>query len=65
MLEPSAGNADISKSNGMPDFGNRGEWGEMTPDGQPSTSTVTNMILLAVSILFLGIGLLISFKFKR
>ena len=58
-------NSDDFQSNGIPDFGNRGEWGGMTPDGESSTSTVTNMVLLAVSVLFLGIGLFVAFKFKR
>ena len=57
--------SDDFQSNGMPDFGNKGEWEGMTPDGQSSTSTITNMVLLAVSVLFLGIGLLIAFRFKR
>ena len=58
-------NSDDFQSNGMTDFGNRGEWSEMTPNGQSSTSTVTNMVYLAVSVLFLGIGLFVAFKFKR
>jgi len=58
-------NSDDFQSNGIPDFGNRGEWGGMTPDGESSTSTVTNMVLFAVSVLFLGIGLFVAFKFKR
>lgn len=58
-------NSDDFQSNGMTDFGNRGEWSEMTPNGQSSTSTVTNMVYLAVAVLFLGIGLFVAFKFKR
>ena len=58
-------NSDDFQSNGKTDFGNRGEWSRMAPDGQSSTSTVTNMVLLAVSVLFLGIGLFVAFKFKR
>lgn len=58
-------NSDDFQSNGMTDFGNRGEWSEMTPNGQLSTSTVTNMVYLAVAVLFLGIGLFVAFKFKR
>lgn len=58
-------NSDDFQSNGMTDFGNRGEWSEMNPNGQSSTSTVTNMVYLAVAVLFLGIGLFVAFKFKR
>ena len=64
-LKENEDNSDDSQSNGMPDFGNSGDWGGMTPDGQSSTSTVTDIVLLAVSALFLGIGLFVAFKFKR
>lgn len=54
---------NFSPSGEMPDFGNIGNFDGMMNNGQ-STSQTTVM-LLAVSVLFLAIGLIVAFKFKR
>lgn len=57
------GFGNFSPSGEMPDFGNIGNFDGMMNNGQ-STSQTTVM-LLAVSVLFLAIGLIVAFKFKR
>lgn len=54
---------NFSPSGEMPDFGNMGNFDGMMNNGQ-NTSQAT-VILLAVSVLFLAIGLIVAFKFKR
>lgn len=52
-------------SSGIPNFGDMENFDGMMPDGQSTTSMGTNIVLLAISVLFLGIGLFVAFKFKR
>jgi len=59
-----AGNfGNFSPSGEMPDFGNMGNFDGMMNNGQNTSQTT--VILLAVSVLFLAIGLIVAFKFKR
>ena len=56
---------NFSPSGEMPDFGNMGGFNGMTSNGQGSAANTSTVVLLAVSALFLAVGLFIAFKFKR
>ncbi len=61
-----AGNfVNFSPSGEMPDFGNMGGFNGMTDNGQGSAANTSTVVLLAVSVLFLAVGLIVAFKFKR
>ena len=79
MAFPQFGNGDVSVPEGiqlpegiqppggveMPDFNNIGSFDGMMNNGQNPSTVKTTAILLGVSVLFLVIGLLAAFKFKR
>ena len=52
-------------SGGIPDLGNMGDLNGMPNTGQGTGSNTATLMLLAVSILFLAVGLIVAFKFKR
>ena len=56
---------NFSPSGEMPDFGNMGGFNGMTGNGQGSATNTSTVVLLAVSALFLAVGLIVAFKFKR
>ena len=61
-----AGNfVNFSPSGEMPGFGNMGGFNGMTGNGQGSAAKTSTVVLLAVSVLFLAVGLIVAFKFKR
>ena len=59
------GIGNVSPSGDMPDFGNTGNFNGMMNNGQSTGTSTTSIILLAVSTLFLAVGLIVAFKFKR
>ena len=56
---------DGAPSGEIPDLGNMGSVNGMPNTGQETGSNTTTLMLLAVSILFLAVGLIVVFKFKR
>ena len=56
---------NFSPSGEMPNFGNVGGFNGMTSNGQGTGSNISTLALLAVSMLFLALGLIMVFKFKR
>lgn len=56
---------NFSPSGEMPNFGNVGGFNGMTSNGQGTGSNISTLALLAVSMLFLALGLIVVFKFKR
>ena len=49
----------------IPNLGNMGGFNGMPNTGQGTDSSTATLMLLAVSILFLAVGLIMAFKFKR
>lgn len=64
-LPNSVGNFENFTHGEMPDFGNMGGFNGMTDNGQGSAANTSTVVLLAVSVLFLAVGLIVAFKFKR
>ena len=59
------GFGNFSPSGDMPDFGSMGNFDGMMNNAQDAGTSTSSIILLAVSILFLAVGLIVAFKFKR
>ena len=49
----------------IPNLGNMGGFNDMSSAGQETDSNTATLMLLAVSILFLAVGVIMAFKFKR
>ena len=49
----------------IPNLGNMGGFNDLSSAGQETGSNTATLMLLAVSILFLAVGLIMAFKFKR
>jgi len=72
--EMTAGNVSPNGADGFgrfsptgetPDFNNMGNFNGMMNNGRSSSISQASVVLLAVSVLFLTIGLIFAFKFKR